>query len=191
MKFKKDDEGKLVLDDSGDPIAIDNEGNTIPLDKVVSLGKHQRIEDERNELKAKVDELTKQIGDLQKVAGDAEATKTKLEELAKTAEEAQADFEARMAARDREYALDIALRDAGVPKDLITGAKAYIGDEVRYEGGRLTGFDAESFKKERPFLFPKQETFGTGAPPSGAPANEEAERISQMREAAGLPPKKE
>lgn len=177
MKFKKDDEGKLVLDDSGDPVAIDSEGNTIPLDKVVSLGKHKRIEDERNELKSKVDELTKQIGDLQKVAGDAEATKAKLDELVKTAEESQADFEARMAARDREYALDIALRDAGVPKDLITGAKAYIGEEVRYEGGRLTGFDAESFKKERPFLFPKQETFNAGAPPSGGGGGEDLGKL--------------
>lgn len=168
MKFKKDDEGRLMLDENGDPIAVTESGEVIPLDKVVSLGKHQRIEGERNELKAQVDELTKQIGELQKVAGDAEATKAQLETLAKTAADSQADFESRMAARDREYALDIALRDAGVPRDLVKGAKAYIGEDVKYEGGKLTGFDAESFKKERPFLFPAQETFDTGAPSRGS-----------------------
>lgn len=169
MKFKKDDEGTLVLDDAGDPIAVTETGEVIPLDKVVSLGKHQRIEGERDELKAKVAELEGQIAELGKGSADAEALKAKVDELTAKVETDKTEFEARMAVRDKEYALDTALLAAGC-RDT-KAARAHVDmDGLKVEGGRLAGFDPESFKKDRPYLFGPAETQSSAAPSGGAGA---------------------
>ncbi|MDY0087979.1 MAG: hypothetical protein RBS78_05465 [Coriobacteriia bacterium] len=56
MKFKKDTEGMLVLDESGDPIAISDKGEA------------EKLRKQTDELSAKsgsVEDLQKQITDLQ------------------------------------------------------------------------------------------------------------------------------
>jgi hypothetical protein len=189
VKFKKDDEGKLVLDDAGDPIAISESGEVIPLDKVVSVGKYSRVEAERDELKTKVGELEGQIAELGKGAGDAEALKAKVDELTARVEADKTEFDARMAVRDKEYALDTALLAAGC-RDT-KAARAHVDMEaLKVEGGKLAGFDPESFKKDRPYLFGETETVSTGLPSNGASESAEtAARLNGMREAAGLPAK--
>jgi hypothetical protein len=185
LTFKKDAEGKLVLNDEGDPILIE---------KVVLEEKHERVKtelaNERDDLKTQVDELTKQIGEVQKSTGDAEALKAQLETITKAHADFQADADARMAAKDREYALDTALLGAGIPSERLKAAKALVGD-VELKDGKLAGFDAEAFKKDNAYLFPQQDKFSTGAASSGQANNEEAEQLAAMRDAAGLPPKKE
>jgi hypothetical protein len=185
MKFKKDDEGKLVLDDNGDPIAIDAQGETIPLDKVVSLGKHQRIEGERDEYKAQAEKLTGQIAELQKTSGDKEELAKQLADLVADSEKTKADFETKMAARDKEHALDTALLKAGVKPDALKGAKAYVDLEaLKLDDEALSGLDLEAFKKDKPYLFGTGTPVDSAAPSRGTGANEPNE--AQLRTAMGL-----
>lgn len=154
MKFKKDDKGKLELDEKGDPIAITEEGETIPLDKVVSLGKHTRVETERDELKTENAKLTTQIGELSKLTGDKEALEKRITEITEGSEKTKTDLEARLATRDKEYALDTALLGAGVSEKKLKAAHAYVDmEKITVADGKLSGLDLESFKKENDFLF--------------------------------------
>jgi len=182
MKFKKDDEGRLVLDEHGDPIAISEQGEVIPLDKVVSLGKHARVETERDEFKAEVGRLRDQIAELSKVTGDKDALEKRLAEITAGAEKTKADLESLLAARDKEYALDTALLGAGVPSDRLKAARALIDTEkLAVADGGLTGFDAESFKKDAPYLFapaPKVDSAAASRGVTGAVSIEEAEKMS-------------
>ncbi len=190
MKFKKDADGNLVLDVNGDPIAVDGQGETIPLDKVVSLGKHQRIETERDEYKSKVEELTGQIGDLQKLSGDKEALEAKFAEVTKSAETSKTEFEAKLAARDKEHVLDTTLLGAGIDIKRLKAAKALIDQEgIAVVNGKLDGLDLESFKKDNDYLFGATTTVDTGAASRGAAGVDAAE--AQMRKDMGLPDKKE
>jgi seryl-tRNA synthetase len=190
MKFKKDAEGKLVLDDDGNPIAVDGDGNVIPLDKVVALGKHQRIESERDEYKTEAETLRAQIAELQKAGGDKEELEKKLAEITAGSETAKADFEARMAARDKEYAMDTALLGAGVPVGRLKAAKALIDTEgIAVVNGKLDGLDLDAFKKDNDYLFEASTTVDTGAANRGATGVDKDE--AQMRSIMGLPEKKE
>lgn len=188
LKFKKDAEGKLVLDDEGNPIAIDGEGNPIPLDKVVSLGKHQRIEGERDEYKSKVEELTGQISELQKSAGNAEELKAKVEELTTKSAATETEFQAKIAARDKEYVLDTALLGAGVPADRLKAAKALVDPEkIAVVNGKLDGLDLDTFKKDAAYLFTESTTVSSAAASRGAAGGDADE--AQMRSIMGLEPK--
>lgn len=187
MRFKKNEDGSLVLDDDGNPIAIDGDGNTIPLDKVVSLGKHQRIEGERDEYKAEAEKLRGEIGDLKKSAGNAEELKAKVDELTAATETAKTDFESKMAAREKEHALDTALLASGVKPAALKAAKVYVDlDKLELDGEALNGFDAETFKKDQPFLFDAQSTVSTGGPSRGSGGGTDED---QTRAAMGLKPK--
>lgn len=182
MRFKKDEEGNLVLDDNGDPIAISESGEVIPLDKVVSLGKHQRVEGERDELKRQLGELQGQVEDLKKSAGDKDELEKKLTEISEGAEKAKADFEGRMASRDKEHALETALLKAGC-RDT-KAARAHVDMEaVSLDGETLKGFDAESFKKDRPYLFDATKKGAAGAPPKGTGDDDDE---AQLRSVMGL-----
>lgn len=185
MKFKKDDEGKLVLDDAGDPIAITESGEVIPLDKVVSLGKHTRIETERDELKVENAKLTTQIGELSKLSGDKEALEKRIAEITEGSEKTKTELESRLAAKDKEYALDTALLGAGVPADRLKAAKAYVDmEKVAVEGGKLSGLDVESFKKDQPYLFGPTPTVDSAAPSRGAGGTDPSE--ARLAAAMGL-----
>lgn len=169
MRFKKDDDGKLVLDESGDPIAITESGEVIPLDKVVSLGKHARVEGERDEYKGQVEKLQAQISDLSKVSGDKEALEKQLADIKAAADADRAELQAKAAARDKEYALNETLLGAGVPKERLKAAKALVDPaSLTVDGEKLTGLDLESFRKDNAYLFAPQETYSTGLPPRGA-----------------------
>lgn len=188
MKFKKDEDGKLVLDDNGDPIAVGESGEVIPLDKVVSLIKHERIATEREEYKTKVGELEGQIATLKESVGNAEELKAKVEELTTATETAKTEFEARLATeigtREREYALDTTLLGAGVPQGRLKAAKALIDAEsVKLEDGKLQGFDIDAFKKDNDYLFTATQSVDVGAQPRGGSPDS---RESAMRAVMGL-----
>lgn len=188
MKFKKDDEGKLVLDDNGDPIAISESGEVIPLDKVVSIGKYQRVEEERDEAKKQLTALTTKVSDLEKVSGDKEALEKQIAEIKETAEKEKGELETRIAARTRDYALDTALLGSGVPADRLKAAKAYIdAEKLELDGDALKGFDAEAFKKDHVFLFETTESSSSAAPSRGGAGEGDA----GLRSAMGLDDKKE
>lgn len=168
MKFKKDDEGKLVLDEKGDPIAISESGEAIPLDKVVSLVKHQRIESERDDLKEQLDKLQGQVADLGKLSGDKEALEKKVAEMQEASERERGEYESKITARTRDYALDTTLLASGVPADRLKAAKAYVdAEKLELEGEKLKGFDVESFKKEHEYLFESTDALSGGLPPRG------------------------
>ncbi len=188
LKFKKDAEGKLVLDDDGNPIAIDGQGEVIPLDKVVSLGKHQRIETERDEYKDQLATLKGEVESLKTSAGNAEELKTKIEELTTKSATAETEFEKKIAARDKEYVLDTALLGAGVPAARIKAAKALIDSEkVAVVNGKLDGLDLDAFKKDNDYLFGETTTVSSAAASSGTAATDADE--TQMRSIMGLKPK--
>lgn len=177
--FKKDAEGKLELDDKGDPIPIEDDGDKKADEdageekKVVSLGKYQRIEGERDEYKSKAADLEKQIASLTKSVGNADELKAKVEELTTKSESERVEFETRMAARDKEYALDTTLLAAGC-RDT-KAARAHVDfDAIKVEDGKLSGFDAEAFKKDKPYLFNTTEKVSSAAASSGAGAETEA-----------------
>jgi vacuolar-type H+-ATPase subunit I/STV1 len=177
VKWKKDDEGKLVLDDSGDPIAIDESGNAIDLSRVVAAGKHERVVSERDEYKTKAGDLEKQIDDLKQSVGNADELKTKVEELTSKAEQEKSEFETRLAAKDKEYALDTALLDAGVPGKRLKAAKALIDlESVKVDDGKLAGLDLAAFKKDNSYLFETVQPKKTAAP-SSSPSVEDLEKM--------------
>lgn len=99
MKFKKDGDGKLVLDDNGDPIAISAGSEPIDLTKVVSIAKHDRVAGERDEHKERAESLQKQITGLQEqVSKDTKEFEREL-----------ADKDAEFAAKAKGFAIDGAM----------------------------------------------------------------------------------
>jgi hypothetical protein len=184
VKFKKDDEGKLVLDDAGDPIAISESGEVIPLDKVVSLGKHERVASERDEYKTEVENLRKQIDDLSAKGGSVEEMQKQIDDLKAKAEADKTDFEKRLsdkdvefAARSKEHAIETALVGAGIPNERLKAAKALIDTEkVELSNGQLTGLDLESFKKDNGYLFDAGKKVASAAPASGV-STEDLEKL--------------
>ena len=195
MKFKKDEEGKLVLDDNGDPIAVTESGEVIPLDKVVSLGKHTRVEAERDEYKGEVEKLRGQIDELSKQGGDAEELKAQIEELKTKSDAAKTESEQRIADKDAEiaelakgHAIDTALLGAGVPEARLKAAKALLDiDKVELSNDQLTGLDVETFKKDNAYLFDTTTT-SSAAASRGAAGASKGEAV--LRESMGLPPEK-
>ena len=189
MEWRKDEDGKLVLDDNGNPIAVDSKGEVIPLDKVVSLGKHQRIEAERDEHKAQAERLAVQIAELEKNAGDKDALTAQLAEMKAEAEKAATDFEARMATRDKEYALDTMLLGAGVPAPRLKAAKALIDTEaLALVNGKLDGLDLDAFKADAGYLFDAPAVKDSAAVSRGTGNSGDD---AQMRAVMGLPTDKE
>jgi vacuolar-type H+-ATPase subunit I/STV1 len=189
VKFKKNEDGTLVLDGDGNPIAVDEGGEVIDLTKVVAVGKHQRIVDELGQTKTRVDELEGQIGDLQKVAGNAEELKTKVEELSGTLETSKSEFSEQLAAKDKEYALDTALLAAGVPSDRLKAAKALVDPAgLTLHDNRLVGLDLDSFKKDNDYLFAATTAVSSAAASAGAPTDK---GDTGLRAAMGLKPKED
>jgi hypothetical protein len=179
MKFKKDDEGKLVLDDAGDPIAIAENGDVIPLDKVVSLGKHARVEEERDAFKEKAAKLEGQIAELSKLPGQTEELKKKLDEMTEAAAKERTEFEGRMSARDKEFALETALLKAGCLDTKAARAHVDMDKLSIGEDGKLAGFDAESFAKDKSYLFePPRKVDSAG--PSRSASGYSQEDIDKM-----------
>lgn len=196
MKFKKDEEGKLVLDDNGDPIAVDEKGDAIDLSKVVAAGKHERVTGELEEYKAKVGDLEAKIEDLNKSVGNAEELKVKVAELTEATEKAKADFESKLAERETEFAskerdnaIDKALLGAGLQgENRLKAARALIDMEaVKYEDGKLSGLDLDTFKQENDYLFATGKTVKTALKSDGSGSEDD----SGLRAAMGLPPKEE
>ncbi len=159
MKFRKDDDGKLVLDDNGDPIAVSDKGNVIDLTKIVSEDKHNRIASEREEYKSKVEELQKQIGELSAKSESAEELQKQIAELKASATESESEWKAKLEAREKDHALDTALLGAGVPDKLLKAAKAMIDPEK--------GFEPESFKSEYPSFFAPVKRKDSAGQPAG------------------------
>jgi len=170
LRYKKDDEGKLVLDDNGDPVL---------LDRVVLEEKHARISDERDQLKTQLEELRGQVDGLEKLSGDKEALEKQLVEIKEAAEREKGEFETRMAERDRQYALDTALLGAGLKPERLKAAKALI-EGVEVKDGKLEGLDVESFRKENEYLFDVPKEGGSGLPPRGAGGQLSQEEIDRM-----------
>jgi vacuolar-type H+-ATPase subunit I/STV1 len=195
MKFKRDAEGKLVLDDHGNPILVDDDGKELALDalapvkegddkKVVSLGKYERVEGERDEYKKQLTTLQGEVEGLKTSAGDADALKSKVEELTSGTAKLTEEFDAKMAARDKEHALDTALLGAGVKPAALKAAKAYVDlDTLKLEGEALSGLDLETFKKDQAFLFAPVTKVATGAPSRGGAGDEIASTIRDGVEA--------
>ena len=115
MNWKKDEDGKLVVDEGGDPMALSESGEVIPLDKVVSLGKHARVESERDELKAQVDKLTGDIEALNASAGDAEKLKAEVERITAESESAKTEWEGKLASREKNH--EPCLTQSHFPRD--------------------------------------------------------------------------
>lgn len=185
MNWKKDEDGALVLDENGDPIALSESGEVIPLDKVVSLGKHARVESERDELKAQVDKLAADIEALNASAGDAEKLKAEVERITAESETAKTEWEGKLASREKEFAIESELLRAGC-RDT-KAARAHIdADALELKDGNLSGLDLESFKKDRAYLFDKPKKVDTGLPPSGTESPDDG-----LRSAMGLPADKE
>jgi len=170
LTYKKDAEGKLVLDDNGDPVL---------LDRVVLAEKHERIAAERDELKTRVDDLDGRIKELSEASGTAEELKAKVDELTAAQEKTASEYEQRMAEREREYALDTALLGAGLKPERLKAAKALIeGVEIR--DGKLEGLDLEAFKGANEYLFDVPKEGSAGLPPRGAGGALTQEEIDRM-----------
>lgn len=188
MNWKKDEEGALVLDENGDPIALSDKGEVIPLDKVVALGKHQRVEAERDELKARVEQMTADLEELKGKAGDNDALKEQIEKLSADAEAAKSEFEVKLSAAERDHAIEAALLGAGCIDT--KSARAHIdADGVKLIDGKLDGLDLEAFRTDRPYLFEADTKVKSAAPSSGAPTEPDIDPA--LAAAFGLPEDKE
>lgn len=186
MKFKKDADGKLVLDDDGDPIAVSDKGEPIDLSKVVALGKHERIASERDEYKGEVEKLRTQIDELSAKSGSVEDLQKQITELKEKAESDKDDFEKRLTDKDAEFAanakdhaIDVALLGVGVDKGMLRAAKALVdpGKMTLSDDGALIGFDGERFKTDYPSLIGSSATLATGAPPSGSAGTDDLDKL--------------
>lgn len=188
MKFKKDEEGKLVLDEDGDPIAVSEKGEVIPLDNVVSLGKHQRVETERDTLKEQVEKMTADLEAIKANAGDTDALKKQIDELTEQAANAKTEFETKLTATERDHAIETALLGAGCVDT--KAARAHIDfDAVKLADGKLSGLDLESFKTDRPYLFGSETLLKSAASTSGTPSEPDVD--PSLEKAFGLPQTKE
>lgn len=169
MRFKKDDEGGLVLDESGDPIAVSDKGDVIDLSKVVSLSKHERIATERDEYKGQLEGLQARIEELSAKAEGNDALQSQIAEIKAKAETDRAELEGRLSSAATEYALDTALLGAGVEADRLKAARAYVErDKLTIdESGRLSGLDIDALKADHAFLFGPLSTTSSGGDPAG------------------------
>jgi hypothetical protein len=198
MKFKKDAEGKLVLDESGDPIAISDKGESIDLSKVVALGKHERIASERDEYKGEAEKLRKQIDELSAKSGSVEELQKQITDLQEKATQDSEEFDKKLADKDAEFAantkdhaIDVALLGVGVDKGMLRAAKALIDSEkmTLADDGTLIGFDGEKFKTDYPSLIDSSAPVDMGAPPSGSASGADLEEMDMDAYAKARMPK--
>jgi len=154
--------------------------------KEVTISKQQY-----DEMKAKLEarlqekesELSKFMTDLESLkekANTAEEYKSELDKIKQEAEENATRFAQEKAQLELTSELDKALLAAGCIDT--KAARAHINlENVKLESGKLAGFDADSFKAEKAYLFP-QPTVNAGVPKTGAPDSEDA----SIRAAFGL-----
>lgn len=143
-----------------------------------------QINNELKEVKAQLVERDNQLKELSKLAKGNEELQNKIKELEEANAKINQEYQDKLLARERDYNLEIALRDAKArnPKAL----KALIDNEkLVYKDGKFEGLNEqlESIKKSDAYLFDEPTTIKAGkelTPPK------EGDDVNSIRLAMGL-----
>lgn len=149
------------------------EGEFIP------KGRFDEVNNQNKELKANLAERDNQLKDLgEKAKGNEELTK-KIAELTETNKKLSEEYEAKIAAREREYAIDGELSKIGAKN--LKAVKALLDDEkIVVKDGQIVGLNEqiETIKKNDAYLFNETQPTPPGKggnplnPPSGGGIND-------------------
>lgn len=142
---------KKVIEKAGDnKIAIVSDGNWFPKEKFDA--KNQEVKD----LQKQIEDRDNQLEELKKV--DAGALEKTISELQETNKTQKSEHEEKIAKQQKEFAIELALRDAGA---LNTKAvKALLDTEsIKLDGDTLLGLDDQikALQKSDAYLFKQQQ----------------------------------
>lgn len=149
------------------------EGEFIP------KGRFDEVNNQNKELKTSLAERDTQLADLgEKAKGHEELTK-KINELTETNKKLSEEYEAKIAAREREYAIDGELSKIGAKN--LKAVKALLDNEkIVVKDGQIVGLNEqiETIKKSDAYLFNETQPTPPGKggnplnPPSGGGTND-------------------
>lgn len=139
------------LGDKANNLIVGNKGEWIP---------KQRFDDVSNQVKdykKQVEDRDKQLSDLQtKTKGNEELTKT-IEELKAANEKASKEYQEQLTNTRRDYAVETAIRGAGVRDDnAFKGVKSLLDvSKIKYENDTFTGIEdqVKAIKESSPYFF--------------------------------------
>ena len=114
-------------------------------------------------------ERDKQIETLQKNAGDSESIKAELKKLQESNTQAKSEFESKLKATERAYALKDVLKNTYKARDFESVMPHLNNEAIIYADGKFTGLDEQikTLQKEKSYLFEINSASGSG----GAPQN--------------------
>ena len=131
-------------------------------------------EQERNSLKAQLDEVNGQLKEAQKKAEKGSDLQSQLKDLQKQLDESKANADKQLQATKKDYEISAALSQAGAKNE--KAVKALLDTEkVNFDdNGKLIGLSEqlEAVKKDNDFLFAETKDSGAGKPnitPAGNP----------------------
>lgn len=103
LKFKKDDDGNLVLNDAGDPIYVDDDGKDSDLDVNSLLSNLDKVNSESASRKREIAKLKEQAAKLEGIDPEkARADRAKVKELEKQELEKKGEYEKLLAQQSEE-----------------------------------------------------------------------------------------
>ena len=140
-----------VIEKAGDnKIAIVSDGNWFPKDKFDA--KNQEVKD----LQTQLSDRDNQLEELKKV--DAGALEKTISELQETNKTQKSEHEEKIAKQQKEFAIELALRDAGALNS--KAVKALLDTEsIKLDGETLLGLDdqVKALQKSDAYLFKQQQ----------------------------------
>src|SRR5690625_152064 len=140
-----------VIEKAGDnKIAIVSDGNWFPKDKFDA--KNQEVKD----LQTQLSDRDNQLEELKKV--DAGALEKTISELQETNKTQKSEHEERIAKQQKEFAIELALRDAGALNS--KAVKALLDTEsIKLDGDTLLGLDDQlkTLQESDAYLFKQEE----------------------------------
>lgn len=135
-----------------------------------------KFEDESRkaaEFKTQLQERDKQLEGLKKGAGDNEALAAQIKELQTANETAGKDYQVKLAATERDFALKDALKNDFHARDVLSVMPHLKQDAIMYKDGTFTGLkeQVEVLSKDKAFLFGSGDVppVGTGGAPFTPP----------------------
>ncbi|GAB3801614.1 phage scaffolding protein [Virgibacillus kimchii] len=153
--------------------------------------KVEGLESQINDYKQQLEDRDKQLNELsEKAKGNEELTK-QIDELKAQNETAKTEYEQKLEAQQKDFAIESALRDAKA-RDPKLAKNALDLDWVSFKDGKLVGLDEQlkSLQESHDYLFEKEEKPGVphivtgGNPNGGSGGSLSKEQIMQEKDTA-------
>lgn len=145
----------------------------------VSKAKYEALDEKFKELEKQLTERDTQLETLKKSAKDNEELTKQIKELQSANETAQKDWQAKLAAQERDFAMRETLKNDYKARDVISVIPHLKQDSILFADGKFTGLDEQvkALQKDKSFLFETDSNVpsGTGGAPGAVdtpPASE-------------------